>query len=435
MQVFAVEAEGGVPADRWPEGLCLQILASPQRYSRSHQESAWRRLGTIRGMAMRNPAPSPTPPEAGEIIGTEKPGAKRLIVFAPGRQAAMIRAFLDAEREADQFLDHRNENITTHKADLPPLRGSEKQLGWATEIRNWRMNQFFTYGFPLVKGGIVMTSHLPSGLHVEAGRRVLACTSAHWWIETRALDPRALLERALDDLPTIAPKPTEGAQAEMDRATMRPENVNGPLCEVSIDQRRVRVVMGFYSEQTNAVVKSLGFRWESNVWQIAMADHSDAMNQATESAVRLLAAGCPILALDEALRARVIANDYKPDPRLRVELSVSEKWGRKFMVTWARSSGIDQAITRVGGIRGARLFTKGGGAFVPLSQFEQIEDLANGYGFKILPEAAKAIEAERAKAAAALGIRPEVKRTATPEIDRPPALSGTGEIDASLRDD
>ena len=319
------------------------------------------------------------------------------------------------------------------------LTGSEKQVPWATEIRATRML--------VAKSGRVLFGALLASR--EQSEELLRCLQsirrAHWWIETRTLGHGQFLLAALDEgfkaryvTPPMDNTTTHALQAAavlaaavLTEALLAPAKTRGPVAEVSLAAGKVRVVLIEFDEATNTLLKRCGYRWEAPAW-VRQAVDDVAGHRAVEIAVRLLAHGCPVRIFDEALRQRVVDQDYDPESPRRVEVPTSKKYSTKFHLVWALDGNPAQCKKAASQLRGAKVFDDG--AYVSAGHFEDILDFADQNGFAITPEAQSLIDAEKQELAGAVKVvaQPKATEGAPP---KPALAAATGEIDAELLDD
>jgi hypothetical protein len=314
-------------------------------------------------------------------------------------------------------------------ADMPALVGSEKQLSWATDIRAARLTLLSFASEQQVLPVEVSTQA------EELRNCLFSIRKAHWWIETRTLGRVQFWLAALDEgflaQHVTPPKDNATEHAVLDEALLAPSRVRGPIAEVSLTTGKVRVVLIEFDENTNTLLKRCGYRWEAPAW-VRQAAEDVVENRAIEIAVRLLAHGCPARIFDEALRQRVVDNDYEPESPRRVEVSTSEKYSTKFHLVWALDGNPAQCKKSASLLRGAKVFDDG--AYVTASHFEEIQDFASQNGFTLTPDAQSLLDAEKGKLAGSVRVvaRPKAVPGSTPE----PALApAKGEIDAELLDD
>lgn len=84
------------------------------------------------------------------------------------------------EQERQQIAEKANNTITAAGIVFPELIGSEKQIKWASDIRNRVIEQLTKYG---IKWDIIANGNYPENLKSEVNR--LFETSAKKWIESR----------------------------------------------------------------------------------------------------------------------------------------------------------------------------------------------------------------------------------------------------------
>ncbi|MHB1490005.1 MAG: hypothetical protein ACYCTH_05840 [Cellulomonas sp.] len=175
-----------------------------------------------------------------------------------------------------------------------------------------------------------------------------------------------------------------------------------------------------------------GFAWKKPLWERKLAaDYTPSDDQVVEIGVKLLQAGYAVRITDEALKARILNNDYQPSPQRIVSPAISEKYGKKFKVSWEMR---DRDVARaIGMIPNAKLFPDG--AYVPLLQFEAVAALAEQFGFLFRPGVDDLMTEAKAEYARAIGVvaRPKYYRHAVMPVLV--AQKPQGEIDAEFLDD
>ncbi|MHB8226726.1 hypothetical protein [Acidithiobacillus sp.] len=314
------------------------------------------------------------------------------------------------------------------EGDLPALTGSDKQVSWATEIRTARLN------IATLDTAIPGEPPTPRAPQDEFLRCLQGIRRAHWWIETRTLGRAPFMLAAFDEgikaRYVTPPQDNAAAHAVLEEALLAPTRTRGPIAEVSLAAGKVRVVLIEFDEDTNTLLKRCGYRWDDPAWTRLVVDDM-AGHRAVEIAVRLIAHGCPVRIFDEALRQRVIENDYEPEPPRRVEVSTSAKYRTKFHLVWTLDEKPVQCKKAAQQLRGAKVFDDG--AYVSASHFEEIQDFASQNGFTITPEAQSLIESEKGKLAGSVKVAARPKAAAV--IPPKPVLApANGEIDAELLD-
>jgi hypothetical protein len=323
-------------------------------------------------------------------------------------------------------------NTTTEpavKTEWPDLAGSDKQVAWASKIRASRI------GDAELEATLFWKSSASRKQAEEFLEYLRSITRAHWWIETRTLGRSPFMLAALDEgikaRYVTPPQSNEAAHAVLAEALLAPSKTRGPIAEVSLATGKVRVVLIEFDEDTNTLLKRCGYRWDDPAWTRQSTDDV-AGHRAVEIAVRLLAHGCPVRIFNEALRQRIIENDYEPESPRRVEVSTSEKYSTKFHLVWALDAEPCECKRLAGQLRGAKVFVDG--AYVGAGHFEDIQDFASQNSFAITPEAQSLIDAEKQKLSGAIKVAAHPK--AVSGIPPKSALAtANGEVDAELLDD
>ncbi len=316
------------------------------------------------------------------------------------------------------------------KAGLPELVGSINQAQWAADIRDRRL---FQAEMMIEEPGMMGVTRQQAREYLKGLRHI---TSAHWWIETRVMKLKSFMlvsgDEGMKPLHVTPPKSDEAAQRVLAEATLAPPEPRGPVAEISLATGMVRVVLIEFDEDANKVLKRSGYRWDEPAW-VREPGEETAEHRAAEIAVRLLEHGCPVRIFDEALRKRVIENDYEPEPSRRVEISTSEKYSAKFHLVWALDAKPNQCKKLAEKLRGAKVFDDG--AYVGASHYEDIEDFAQQNSFVIASQAQAMIDGERQKILGAIKVSAKPKEPTQPMPAKRALPSANGEIDADLLDD
>jgi hypothetical protein len=203
------------------------------------------------------------------------------------------------------------------------------------------------------------------------------------------------------------------------------------LCRPDTDLLTLR--SADFDDKLAPMLKSLrGFAWKKPLWERKLTDvFTPADDQAVEIGVRLLDAGYALRITDEALKTRILNNDYQPAPQRIVSPSISEKYGKKFKLSWdVRDKEVKKAI---GLIQNVKMFLDG--AYVPLLQFEAVFAIAEQFGFLFRPGVDELMAEAEAEYARSVGVsaRPKHhKHTDMPNLieQKPP-----GEINVEFLDD
>lgn len=315
------------------------------------------------------------------------------------------------------------------ETEIVSLSGTRKQIPWAEKIRAARLR--FIWVDRLAFSSRIASEEESSEI-IKFLRNI---SSAHWWIETRMLDRDNFLRAAIDACfkarYAIPDEDDTMATAVLDEALLAPSKIRGPIAEVSLAVKKVRVVLIEFNEDTNTLLKKYGFRWEAPAWTRQVSDDL-AGHRAVEIALQLLAHGCPVRIFDEALRLRTVNHDYEPESPRSVEVSIHEKYSTKFHLVWSRDEKPEQCQKAAKQLRGAKVFDDG--AYVALCHFEEIQDFAIQNGFTITPEAQSLMDNEKGKLSGAVKVAARPKAGVV-TAHKPELAPANGEIDAELLDD
>jgi hypothetical protein len=343
---------------------------------------------------------------------------------------------------------------------LPDLVGSEKQIGWATDIREnavAALEFFVKPGLDAVADTVSLFPTLPSAAFYSIRRsgtwgsvypdltareiaqallRLRSKRSAHWWIENRhhLHDLRGLVavvleEMSADDLICADPAAALARAETMAESTLRPggERVrNVEPVEASFpDGKRIRLRNPSFSEDFNGFVKSRKFGWKKPYWTRKAGVSADVF---VETCVLLLADGWPVAVFDEELRRRVAEGAYEPEPDLVLEPYACKKRGLQFRFRWRK---FGPWVADIRKLPGSHVFDNA--ALVGARCWEEVLGVASCHGFAAADGVQQVVD---------LGKSLELGKTVAPAVKEfehvaaPVGLAWpTGQIDADLLDD
>ena len=175
-----------------------------------------------------------------------------------------------------------------------------------------------------------------------------------------------------------------------------------------------------------------GFAWKKPLWERKLIDvFTPVDDQIVEISIKLLQAGFPIKIKDEALKIRIINNDYQPSPQRIVSPAISEKYGKKFKLSWGEG---DKELWRaINTIPNVKIFNDG--AYVPLLQFEALTAITEQFGFLFRPGVDDLLIEAQAEYARAIGLVARPKHHKHADMPNLVKQKPSGEIDAELLDD
>lgn len=188
-----------------------------------------------------------------------------------------------------------------------------------------------------------------------------------------------------------------------------------------------------YDDALAPTLKSMrGFLWKKPLWERKLTDiFTPADDQAVEIGVKLLKAGYAVSITDEVLKNRIFNNDYQPTPQRIVTPAISEKYGKKFNLSW--EIGDRDVVSAISKIPNVKMFRDG--AYVPLLQYEAVAALAERFGFLFRPGVDELMTEATAEYARAIGLVARPKHYKHVDMPNLVKQQTTGEIDAELLDD
>jgi|SRR5579871_3641633 len=304
-----------------------------------------------------------------------------------------------AERECLACYQRATREAARQEAqaqELPALRGTEKQVGWAESLRLEKLHELQE-----------KLEHLPPDkandpLLQRAVEVISAETSAHQWIEWRDLPPGSLLLRVYKSLESAAATPapaTEqtGTPTDADRllalaeATMRPASPRTEtVAELHLDGNSLSVHFPEKREDFREIVKfQFGYTWSDGAicWQRTLTPkwHGLPADRAAELARALLAAGFPVRVFDEQVRQKILSGDLAPEQTRWIRRQKSGEHEGWFVLSWERQEDFSLAAKKI-----KRSRYQNGTVVAPPEQFEEVLDFAERYQFR-LSEAAQSI--------------------------------------------
>lgn len=280
-----------------------------------------------------------------------------------------------AEREAENA---KSAEAASEKG-WPELTGTERQVAWATTIREKEVEGLMRYRRE--------SKRYPNA--VQAFDTCLAAllakrTAASWWIDNRGavLTPFAELLREYHENPeafTSAEAAEEAAKE--DTATIAEPQDKRHEGVVEITAAETQVSAQYRKDSSfRAVVKDLGYTWNGERWALKIGVKTgSSAERAAELGNKLLNAGFAIRIQDTDTLARAIRGDYAPMCRRWITRATGEE---TFIVSWGRD---DDLYTQAKRLPGARYSSPD--ILVPGREVSAVLDFAHIYGFRLSPGA------------------------------------------------
>ena len=278
------------------------------------------------------------------------------------------KIFLEEEKE-------RKNKEAAEKAvemELPGLEGSEKQISWATTLRQEFIEK--SERSTSKEEGIMVFDYILKNK-----------TKASWWIDNRYAEFYEIIEKTKEEIPTEQDLIQKQNEIEIKKeATVYPENkITNAAVEIKIETDKITVFFE-KNETFITVVKSLNYKWEG-IWKRTINELTgSAEDRAAELGNKLLAAGFPIIIIDEEIRKNAIAGNYEPECDRWIMKAGDDSYLKIKMYEYNEK--IYKCSRKIPGSKWDN------GTIVNIVHFEQIEEFAELFEFKFTKEVAKMLE-------------------------------------------
>ena len=366
-------------------------------------------------------------------------------VYAQNRKLADSKArwaeaqgwICDDCTKAEQAAESRHAAERNAAEGLPPLTGTEKQVQWAETIRRHKLDQLATLmaGEPLSGVQPLSANDKANPLFEPTIEALRASDSASWWIDHKGYGIDTVLVQIARTVQPIRPSVTERMEAEvMAEATVYPESaVTDSITVISLDAGLISAVLPAKREDFRDVVKGLGYRWSGAAWQRRIGRLAgDPVDRAAELGHALLAAGFPVRILDNTIRARAISGDFTAEHTRWITERTKGAYMGWYAILWQRP---DDLYTAAKAMTGSRY--DGQHVVVPPEQFDEVQDFAAMYDFRIDDRAQVIMDTQREANRQALRVkvtRTERKPVTSRKAGKLDADAVSGEVADELRD-
>lgn len=334
------------------------------------------------------------------------------------------------------------------------LLGSEKQVAWATTIRDNVLNHVEVV-LRLAVGEDVpglspwdhhryMLEARLVGDDISWNPDILAVymdalklrNSAHWWIERRGYSVVNLLADLQDAFIMRAQTADEDhleAQVQAE-ATVLPEKPTTRLvAEIRTLAYAVEVVYPERWETFRELMHKLKFTWAGLCWRRDMTTQTgEARDRAAEVGHRLLNAGIPIRIYSDEVREMAVSGAYKPEPTRWVYRVDGGPYAGWFRLTWPKGEDWYETAKRLHKSRYHKP-----DVVVPPESMDDLLDFAEMHGFSLSSSARKLVTETQITRERSLTTRVALKDRTTKFPDMPRKLSVPEEVTVAdeLRDD
>lgn len=320
----------------------------------------------------------------------------------------------DKMQQAKRNLDLQKALDESSKLELPNLIGSEKQVEWAQTLRSTLLKRFEAYDYEFIckkyasriNAEIQQIRYLFHDRYSDAENLqnlILSVlsekTSARWFIDNRdiKLEWRDLI-LFITEINNMYPNVSdviEIVEPAIEEATVYPERMETrEVSEIKVLEDTV-ILKSFYNKKINEIVKDFGCKWSSHnkTWSMKVTERKGcAEDRAAELGNKLLASGFPIRIFDDEIRVKAVNATFEPVYPNWIYPSKQERyikisWRDKNEAILARALLLPEA--KESSYDNKTIFAK------PI-YFEEIEEFAQMFGFKITKEAQTILDDERA---------------------------------------
>lgn len=335
-----------------------------------------------------------------------------------------VRAYKPNRRDANSFEEWAAGNITECKEcrekrlnaeraeenakameaakelGYPELVGTEKQVAWASSIRDAAMTELRDhYLDPLV------LSRDPRAQIIFDGLKdiMLRHTLASWWIENMRYQSHGqiLLQLMITDEKAVraleaevkgeapSPETEEQPRPEPQPEEIRPEAVpedrkHGGSVDIRTADGKV-VALYEKNDAFRDIVKGMGFSWRDGWIRTPSETAGTAENIIAELGSRLLNAGFAVRFGSRELMDKAVSGDYQPMCRRWIKYA----YGDIFSVVWGRDNDLYREAKS---LPGAKYNPGSMGMDVPERSWAALLDFAGKRGFRITADAQERLD-------------------------------------------
>lgn len=289
--------------------------------------------------------------------------------------------------------------IDIDTSDYCELRGSEKQIAWANDIRR----DFIAQEIDPLLGKSTLTPTLPKFTIDYADLRSYAVqiSSAKWWIDARftgfSYTMRQLIiayARARQNHARTLKKTVE-VPTQPDVPVTAPESATHTgVAEISVSDDEVSVLYG-RDDDYLSIVKALHYRYDGarkRWYKVITSKTGSATERAAELGNRLLNAGFAIRIKDPQIRAAAVRGDYAPETTRWIDaVPAGGSYAGWLSISWGREERDMYGHAR----RLRRSKYDHGKVVVPATEWQDVMDFAGIYGYSLTDAARAAVEAQQ----------------------------------------
>jgi hypothetical protein len=288
-----------------------------------------------------------------------------------------------AQREADKIVKEQQKQEENGSAaanaeamGLSALTGTEKQIAWATTIRQNFVDKVLM-SKPTVKGMKIFNYIIDNAI------------KASEWIDTR--DETAVMRlRRYEALMSDAPVTIDEEQLASE-SVAQPETVKHPGAVV-ITVKPASVAAAYSrGDEFRTIVKSLGYKWDGDTrcwFRDITARTGLPADRAAELGNKLLLAGFTVQITDDDIRNMAVNGTYNPERKRWITLYTGGDYKGWLCIGWEKDN--EDIYKKARLLPGSRWSSPN--MAVPVSDYQAVCDFADLFGFKISDKARGAME-------------------------------------------
>ena len=342
-----------------------------------------------------------------ELYGKEVDRKRRIEWLEKNRKCSEC-----AKKENEERIKKASETLEAEDRKLPELKGSEKQIQWASKLR-------LNFAADLHQSKELSEKNLKNKIELgfeeeecEADRKkydkkhakmeeiLYTVDEAHFWIDKRNnINDTNILYYYFEDWKKEHPKAEEAAQEEpmhnesqekpVENVVMIPENECYPgtvTVDVVEDHVLVRYTM---NKDFSELARKYGFRWDSaegGYKKIAGEMAGTAVDRAAEICNALLIEGFRVSCKEQSVRNLAVSAEFKPE--IKNWVSYREK-DHSLTIHWSRETDFYKAARTLPGSRWDSMEKV---VTVPAQNWREVLDFAEMNSFVVSKGAKEAIE-------------------------------------------
>ncbi len=296
----------------------------------------------------------------------------------------------EKQKQADREKANKEAAEKAKEMELPELIGSEKQIAWANTLRQQLIESIDKLGKKEME-----CIDSTEGEKIDVINFIINQTKASWFIDNRSGLILHWIEDKLTEIRTWK-KSSEIEEIEKPivqdikvEATVFPENaITTVPVEIKVTDEKITATFE-KNDKFRELVKKIGYEWGNGYWFRKITKfNGPAADRAAELGNKLLNAGFPILITDSIIREKAINGNYNPEQKRWITVRSQGEYSGWIAIWWEDD---DQKIYNIARKLPSSKWSKPS-VVVRVNHYQEVEEFADLYGFKLADSAQKAIE-------------------------------------------